>query len=125
VNDASTLEGHTTDDDFAAPVDMLDGMVTSYFERDDVPAAVDLANVYETLKENESQYAQPPDSFNVTQFLTSLLLQHPATPRQQQQNIILHQLIDNPEIQRQQSICFFNLVPFLYNFPKTSRRGCI
>ncbi|KAK3716722.1 hypothetical protein QZH41_000930 [Actinostola sp. cb2023] len=48
-------DGPSTDEDFTIPVDMLDRMVCSYFEREDVPVPEDLATVYDNLNESLSK----------------------------------------------------------------------
>jgi ATP-dependent DNA helicase PIF1 len=110
VNDAYTCSdsGHATDEDFTIPNDILDGMVTSYFEREDINAAEDLGNVYDKINQDESQYSQPPESFNVNQFLTSLLIANPVTQKQHQQNEILNVLLTNQETNKIQA--FINLI---------------
>jgi len=91
-------DGPSTDEDFTIPVDMLDRMVCSYFEREDVPVPEDLATVYDNLNESENQYAYLPEQFDIHQFLTSMLNESPSTPKQQRMNEIINGLISNQNI---------------------------
>lgn len=90
--------GHVTDDDFIFPDDMFDGVVTSYFERENVNVVEDLGTVYGILKQHESQYAQPPESFDIDALLTSLFVETPLTHKQKEKNEVINQLKSNQDI---------------------------
>jgi len=101
VNDTYTCQTHLTDDEYHLPDDhMLDNIIMSYFERDDVAIAEDLCHVYQSLKQHESDYAQPPESFNFEQVLRSLLIESPLTDNHKFKNELLNQLLSNQEMHK-------------------------
>ena len=52
------------------PVDAYpDGLVSSFFEKDDDKMVVDLATVFGALSENENELNHPPDHFNIVEIL--------------------------------------------------------
>ena len=52
------------------PVDAyLDGLVSSYFEKDGDEIVVDLPTVFVALSENENELNHPPEHFNIVETL--------------------------------------------------------
>ena len=54
-----------------------DGLVSSYFDRDDDNAVVDLGAVFLALDEEESQFSEPPNDFDIVQLLKNQKVPQP------------------------------------------------
>ena len=58
------------------PVDAYpDGLVSSYFDRENDNAVVDLGSVFLALEEKESQFSEPPNEFDLLQLLKNQKVQ--------------------------------------------------
>ena len=85
-------------------------MVANFFKKEGVHTPEDHVNVYGTMKQNENQFATPPESLNVYQLLSSFAVEEPSTNNEQQKNETIHQLHTSLESNNVQPFVFSTLV---------------
>lgn len=64
MNDCFFSDEDNTDEDLVPPKYILDGMVTSYFKREDVIAPENRAIVYVMLREHDDKFSKKPDTYS-------------------------------------------------------------
>lgn len=108
VNDCFCPDEDDADEDFVPLIDILDAMVTSYFEREDVNAPENLAIVYDMLRKHDDKFSKPPDTYSAKELLNSLLSENPLTAFQLHRQETLNKMIKNTETSNIKA--FINLI---------------
>ena len=97
VNDGRTTadeERDIAEDYFDFPIDVDDGMVRAYFQREGLEENLTVAEIFQRLESHESQLSTPPPGYlNLTALLQELRVSSPCTAFSQMVNRAVEALL--------------------------------
>ena len=77
---AALEPGNEDDDCYEFPIEVSDGMVQSYFEREDTNLEVSVAQLFEQMENHESELSRPPiEGLDTKSLLTNLKVNMPSS----------------------------------------------
>ena len=109
VKDKYALEEKDCDETFSFPSEFNDGLVASYFERDDDEPVIDIVQVYGELLKPDSVLSSPRPSIVVSEMLASMKVDKPMSEFAKDKNSCIQQL---QEVLHDKATAFVNLTWF-------------
>ena len=94
VKDKYAIEEKDCDETFNFPSELNDGLVASYFKRDDDESVIDIVQVYGELSKPDSELSSPPPSIAVSKMLASMKVDKPLSVFAKDKNRCIQQLQD-------------------------------